>query len=344
MDAKSYSRLERSRMYPRIYLDHRSELIRIECNQHDIGAIRHFVFDEDLTGKAVKYVIGMGDGHNVTDWCTIEDDHHTVTMVIPPQITEIAGTYEGQFIILSQSEINNDFETWKAQVLAGTTPVMIESDDTPINLPTTQKAQSATLSFIFQILVYESVYKNGDYFEGNLNKLITQIQADNARIAAENEAMKARLTTLEAKTAGHDNQIQSAFENIQSVATTAATHSQTLADHTTSIEALEDEDESMDTRVTNLSTTVGTNRLHCDQEVARLEGLIADTDVGAFAQRLTNVEQKANATDGWKEQVLAGTTPVMIETEAVADDTIGSDTEVQAAAQEEEGEAENGQS
>lgn len=297
-------------MYPRIYLDHRSQLIRIECNQHDIGAIRHFVFDEDLTGKAVKYVIGMGDGHNVTDWCTIEDDHHTVTMAIPPQITETAGTYEGQFIVLSQSEINNDFETWKAQVLAGSTPVMIESDDTPINLPTTQKAQSATLSFTFQVLVYESVYANGDYFEGNLNALITKIKADNARITAENESMKARLTTLEEKT-----------------------------------KALEDEDESMDTRVTNLSTAVGANRLHCDQEVARLEGLIADTDVGAFTQRLTNVEQKANATDGWKTQVLAGTTPVMIETEeAAADDTTGSDTEVQAAAQEEKGEAENGQS
>ncbi len=339
-------------MYPRIYLDHRSNLIRIECNQHDIGTIRHLVFDEDLTGKVVKYVIGMGDGHNVTDWCTIEDDHHTVMMVIPPQITEIAGTYEGQFIVLSQSEINNDFETWKAQVLAGATPVMIESDDTPINLPTTQKAQSATLSFTFQILVYESVYANGDYFEGNLNALITKITAENARITAENaritaenEAMKARLTTLEAKAAGHDNQIQSAFENIQSVATTAVTHSQTLADHTTSIKALEDEDEAMDTRVTNLSTAVGTNRLHCDQEVTRLEGLIADTDVGAFTQRLTNLEQKADATDGWKTQVLAGTTPVMIETEeAAADDTTGSDTEVQAAAQEEEGEAENGQS
>lgn len=295
-------------MYPRIYLDHRSNLIRIECNQHDIGAIRHLVFDEDLTGKAVKYVISMSDGHNVTDWCTIEDDHHTVTMVIPPQITEIAGTYEGQFIVLSQSEINNDFETWKAQVLAGATPVLIESDDTPINLPTTQKAQSATLSFIFQILVYESVYKNGDYFEGNLSKLITKIQSDNARITQENASMKTRLEALEEKA-----------------------------------EALEDEDEAMDTRVTNLSTAVGANRLHCDQEVARLEGLIADTDVGAFTQRLTNVEQKANATDGWKEQVLAGTTPVMIETEdAAADDTAESDAEVQAAA-EEEGEA-DGQS
>lgn len=296
-------------MYPRIYLDHRSNLIRIECNQHDIGAIRHLVFDEDLTGKAVKYVISMGDGHNVTDWCTIEDDHHTVTMVIPPQITEIAGTYEGQFIVLSQSEINNDFETWKAQVLAGATPVMIESDDTPINLPTAQKAQSATLSFTFRVLVYESVYANGDYFEGNLSKLITKIQADNARITQENASMKTRLEALEEKA-----------------------------------EALEDEDASMDTRVTNLSTAVGANRLHCDQEVARLEGLIADTDVGAFTQRLTNVEAKANATDGWKEQVLAGTTPVMIETEDAAADGTTEETEAQPAAEEEEGEAENGQS
>lgn len=283
-------------MYPRIHLDHRSVLVTMECNQHDIGAIRHVVFSEDLTGKAVKYVIKMNETRTVTDWCVVGDDHHTVSMVIPAQITANPGSYDAQFIVLAQSDIDSDFEKWKAQVLAGTTPVMIEStEDAAADQPTSESAQSANLSFAFKILVFESVYANGNYFEGDLNSLIKKIQADNERITQENVSMKTRLTTVEG---------------------TAASHT---------------------TQLTNLSTAVGQNRLHCDTEIERVEGMIEDTDVGALASRVTAVEGTANATDTWKTQVLAGTTPVMIETEEAAADANESETnEAEATAQEEE--------
>lgn len=307
-------------MYPRIYLDHKSTLVKVECNQHDVGVIRHFVFDEDLTGKAVKYVIALDDGHNVTDWCSIEDDHHTVTMVIPPQVTEQSGAYDAQFIILSQNSIDNNFESWKAQVLAGSTPVMVETSDTPINEPTPQKAQSATLSFAFKILVFESVYANGDYFEGNLTELIAKIQADNARIVQENTSLKSRVTALEGKATTHDNRLDSAFANLGEIGTTVTQQGQTIANHTTSIATLTNADTAFNTQITNLSTVVGNNKLHCDQEVARLEEAIQGSDAGDLSI--------------WKQQVLAGATPVMIETEEAASDMNESDMEVQVAAEE----------
>lgn len=307
-------------MYPRIHLDHRSVLVTMECNQHDIGAIRHVVFEEDLTGKAVKYVISLSENHAVTDFCMIEDDHHTVTMVIPAQVTANAGSYDAQFIVLSQAEIDNSFEAWKAQVLAGTTPVMIETTETAVEGTSAEKPLSATLSFAFKILVFESVYANGSYFEGDLNKLIIKIEADNARIVQENTSLKARLTTLESKAATHDNRLDSAFDNLGELGTTVTQQGQTIADHSTSITAF-------NTQITNLSAVVGNNKLHCDQEVARLEEAIQGSDTGELSL--------------WKQQVLAGATPVMIETTETASDTNESDLEAQTAA-EEEGEAEDG--
>ncbi len=57
----------------------------------------------------------------------------------------------------------------------------------------------------------------------------------------------------------------------------------------------------MDTRVTGLSQGMANNRTHCDAEVDRLEGLIGAREAGERAL--------------WKEQVLAGTTKVVIEPE-----------------------------
>lgn len=206
-------------MYPLIYLDHNTGPINIECNQHDTGSIRYFVFDDDLSGKAVKYIVSLKDGHNVTDWCQIESDHRTVAVVIPPQVTEVAGTYQAQLIVLDQSAIDSSFELWKSQVLAGETSVVVEN---PTSTTSSQNdsPQTATLSFEFNILVYKSVYQNGDYFEGDFNKWIQKIE-------------------------------------------------QSFINH--------------------------------DQRMDRLEELLQDTEAGALAL--------------WKEQVLAGQTPVLVDKE-----------------------------
>lgn len=285
-------------MYPFINLDYRSVDIVLECNQHDIGCRKRFVTNRDLTGMIVRYIIPLGDGHNVTDFCTVLDAH-TVEMVIPPQVTATAATYDGQLIILSQEQVNSDFETWRAQVLAGSTPVVIDPEETSTPATTNEAAQSVNLSFIFKIIVYQSVYQNGDYFEGDLSTLINKIQQDNDRITKAYDALKSKvetseedIATLKEKAATHDTRLDSAFANLGEIGTSVTQHSSQIASLTSA-------DEAMDTRVTGLSQGMANNRTHCDAEVERLEGLIGESEAGELAL--------------WKEQVLAGTTKVVIE-------------------------------
>lgn len=284
-------------MYPFINLDYRGVDLIFECNQHDIGCRKHFVTDRDLTGMIVRYIVALGDGHNVTDFCTLIDAH-TIEMVIPPQVTATAGTYNAQLIVLSQEQVASDFETWKAQVLAGTTPVVIDPDSAVSASTTEQSAQTVNLSFVFKIKVYESVYQNGEYFEGDLTTLINKIQQDNDRITKAYESLKIKvdintndITTLKEKVATQDTRIDNAFTNLGEIVTEVTENSMKIA-------SLETGATAMDTRVTGLSQGVANNRTHCDEEVARLEGLISGSEAGEMAL--------------WKEQVLEGNTAVVI--------------------------------
>ncbi|WP_290148352.1 hypothetical protein [uncultured Dubosiella sp.] len=289
-------------MYPFLNLDYRGVDLNLECNQHDLGCTKRFVTDRDLTGMIVKYVIALGDGHNVTDFCAVVDAH-TIEMVIPSQVTASAGTYSGQLIVLSQNQVAADFESWKAQVLAGTTPVLID-ETTPVTDTSTEAAQTVNLSFVFKIIVYRSVYQNGDYFEGDLTKLITKIQADNERITKEYDRLRSAIETntgditqLKGKASTHDSRLDSAFTNLGQIAAKAnenAGHIATLQSTATA----------MDTRVTGLSQGVAANRTHCDSEFDRLEKIIKGSEAGDLS--------------AWKEQVLAGSTIVMIDDTAQA--------------------------
>lgn len=327
MDRKEY-------MGQIINLDVSGAPLKVECQQHDIGCIKRFVTETDLTGKVVKYVADLKeDGHTVTSWCQVLDAH-TFEMVIPPQITAEPGTYSAQIIVISAQDEANDFQAWKALVLAGSTPVLIEGKGSAPS-SSSQSADGANLSFVFSILVYPSVYANGSYFEGDLNGLIKKIEQDNARITKENDALKKKVADLEEGASnlsrsltalgqtvnGNTTEIKnlgstvgSQGETLSSLSGSVSSLNETVGGHGTSIGSinnslttlggkvttLESEKDTMSSDLTTLTETVTTNRQHCDSEVDRLEGLIQQSgEAGDLAL--------------WKEQVLAGATPVLIQ-------------------------------
>ena len=140
-------------MYPVINTNYKGLDVVVECNQHDQGNVKRFTLENDLTGVSVRYVIkNQFTGSNVTDWCNVEDAH-TVSMVIPVQITGEPGTYEAQLIFYTKEYITNSFETWKAAVLAGDTIVNVDHEDNLATVAETEAPSNAVSSFTFYINV-----------------------------------------------------------------------------------------------------------------------------------------------------------------------------------------------
>ncbi|WP_305138431.1 hypothetical protein [Dubosiella newyorkensis] len=305
-------------MYPFLNLDYRGIDLVMECNQHDIGCAKRFVTNRDLKGKIVKYVIALGDGHCVTDYCTLIDPH-TIEMIVPPQVTASSGTYDGQIIVLSQDQVDSSFETWKSKVLAGMTQVVVEPLEANESVATSESSQLSDLSFVFKIRVFSSVYKNGDYFEGDLTKLITKIQQDNDRISKAYETLKRTIDTntkditdLKGKSTTHDSRLDNAFTNLGEIGAKAT-------ENASKISALEAEASTLNTRVTGLSQGVANNTTLFMQEIERVEGLISDGEAGALSV--------------WKSQVLAGQTPVLIDDSPVSEANDGGDESGQSASE-----------
>lgn len=268
-------------MYPVINTNYKGLDVIVECNQHDQGNVKHFTTENDLTGVSVRYVIkNQFTGSNVTDWCNVEDAH-TVSMVIPVQITREPGTYEAQLIFYTKEYITNSFESWKAAVLNGDTVVNIDNVDTLPAAEKTEAPSNAVSSFTFYIKVYPSVFQGSDQYEADLINTINRMQATLLQHDSALESLRQQDTAL-------SQNISKAQKAADDAAESAGTANTGLAN-------LEGTVTRQGTSITTLQTT---SDRHTEQ-ITALQG----SDVAGLSQTVSSLET-------WKQQVLDGQTVV----------------------------------
>ncbi|WP_289422698.1 hypothetical protein [Faecalibaculum rodentium] len=267
-------------MYPVINTNYKGLDVVVECNQHDQGNFKSFTLENDLTGVSVRYVIkNQFTGSNVTDWCNVEDAH-TVSMVIPVQITREPGTYEAQLIFYTKEYITNSFETWKAAVLAGDTIVNVDHEDNLATVAETEAPSNAVSSFAFYIKVYPSVFHESDQYEGDLLNAVNRMQAQLLQHESVLESLRQQDTAL-------SQNISKAQKAADDAAESAATN--------TGLANLEGTVTSQRTSITTLQTT---SDRHTEQ-ITALQG----SNVAGLSQAVSGLET-------WKQQVLDGQTIV----------------------------------
>lgn len=268
-------------MYPVINTNYKGLDVIVECNQHDQGNVKSFTLENDLTGVSVRYVIkNQFTGSNVTDWCNVEDAH-TVSMVIPVQITREPGTYEAQLIFYTKEYITNSFESWKAAVLAGNTIVNVDHEDNLATVAETEAPSNAVSSFAFYIKVYPSVFHESDQYEGDLLNAVNRMQAQLLQHESVLESLRQQDTAL-------SQNISKAKKAADDAAESAGTANTGLAN-------LEGTVTSQRTSITTLQTT---SDRHTEQ-ITALQG----SDVAGLSQAVSGLET-------WKQQVLDGQTIV----------------------------------
>lgn len=268
-------------MCPVINTNYKGLDVIVECNQHDQGNVKHFTTENDLTGVSVRYVIHNHlTGSNVTDWCSVEGSH-TVSMVIPVQITREPGTYEAQLIFYTKEYITNSFESWKAAVLNGDTVVNIDNVDTFPAAEKTEAPSNAVSSFTFYIKVYPSVFQGSDQYEADLINTINRMQATLLQHDSALESLRQQDTALS--------------QNISKAQKAADDAAESAGTANTSLANLEGTVTSQGTSITTLQTT---SDRHTEQ-ITALQG----SDVAGLSQAVSGLET-------WKQQVLDGQTVV----------------------------------
>lgn len=180
-------------MYPLIKTKSKGVDVIVECTQYDQGNVKRFAVDRDLTGEAVRYVIDLKNGHKVADWCSVIDSH-TIEMMLPYNCTQNIGTYDAQLLFYSQSQIADSFESWKADVLAGVTPVVVNRTDTEAS--DTDNPDAAIASFLFTIKVYRSISAPGNVVE-NSDQAVSAALADLDTLKAEYREIYSKMQALD---------------------------------------------------------------------------------------------------------------------------------------------------
>ena len=302
-------------MYPVINTNCKGLDVIVECNQHDQGNVKSFTLENDLTGVSVRYVIkNQFTGSNVTDWCSVEDAH-TVSMVIPVQITREPGTYEAQLIFYTKEYITNSFETWKAAVLAGETLVIVRQEEGQATAPTTDEAPSNAVStFTFYIKVFPSVFHASDQYEGDLLNTINRMQATLMSHDTELQALRQQDTAL-------SQEISQAKQKADEAARSAETAN-------TDLDSLQTTVTGQGQSISTLQTTMQTH----EDKITTLEG----SGVGSLSETV-------GVLDTWKQPVLDGVTTVLIKTNETPDPEVPVVQTEQPSAAEETAKAQEGE-
>lgn len=195
-------------MYPLINTKAKGVDVVVECSQYDQGNVKYFTVDHDISGQAARYVIDLKDGTKVADWCTIIDNH-TLCFAIPINCTREAGTYDAQIIFYGKNHINDEFQKWKASVLAGKERVLVVpgiNDSTSV-----EESPDATVSsFAFRIMVYTSIRQNGDIYQNTLEKLGAAVE-DLQNLS---QSQKAEFDTKMAEYSSKMKEMETSYTNI----------------------------------------------------------------------------------------------------------------------------------
>lgn len=268
-------------MYPVINTNYKGLDVVVECNQHDQGNVKYFTTENDLSGVSVRYVIHNHlTGSNVTDWCNVEDSH-TVSLVIPVQITREPGTYEAQLIFYTKEFITNSFESWKAAVLNGDTIVNIDNVDTLPEAEKTEMPSNAVSTFAFYIKVFPSVFQGSDQYEPDLINAINRMQATLLQHDSELDALR-----------NQDTALSQSISKAQKAANDAATSAETA---NTGLATLDGTVTSQGASITQLQTTTENHTT----QITALQG----SNVAELSQAVSGLET-------WKQQVIDGLTVV----------------------------------
>lgn len=268
-------------MYPVINTNYKGLDVVVECNQHDQGNVKYFTTENDLSGVSVRYVIHNHlTGSNVTDWCNVEDSH-TVSLVIPVQITREPGTYEAQLIFYTKEFITNSFESWKAAVLNGDTIVNIDNVDTLPEAEKTEMPSNAVSTFAFYIKVFPSVFQGSDQYEPDLINAINRMQATLLQHDSELDALR-----------NQDTALSQSISKAQKAANDAATSAETA---NTGLATLDGTVTSQGASITQLQTTTENHTT----QITALQG----SNVAGLSQAVSGLET-------WKQQVIDGLTVV----------------------------------